>query len=100
MNEQKVYVNPMWFEEKTFNDGGSILKVNIQAEDLIKFLKANKNKDGYVKIVISKRKQVGDKGQTHYAYLDTWQPTTNFKNTPTKEKTKAALDQDPTDSLI
>lgn len=77
----KVYVNAMWFEEKTFDDGGSIIKVNITADDMIKFLKENKNKDGYVKIVVSKRKQVGEKGQTHYAYLDTWQPT--IKSTPT-----------------
>lgn len=90
-NTQKTFVNSMWFEEKTFNDGGSILKVDINAKDMVDFLKQHKNDKGYVKIVISKRKTPGEKGQTHYAYLDTWQPSTSVKTQGVKTPQKAAV---------
>lgn len=88
MSEQKVYANSMWFEEKTFSDGGSILKVNIKADELVKFLKENKNEDGYVKLVISKKKTIEEGKSTHYAYLDTWQPTNKSQAVTTKAVTK------------
>lgn len=71
---EKVYVNSIWFEEKVFDDGGSILKASITVDELIAFLKANKNKEGKVNLVISKKKNIEPKKSTHYAYLDTWQP--------------------------
>lgn len=75
MSEQKQYVNSMWFEEKSFTDGGSILKVNIKADELIKFLNDNKDESGSVKIVISKKRTLEEGKSTHYATLDTWKPT-------------------------
>lgn len=91
---EKVYVNSLWFEEKIFDDGGSILKVNAKADELVKFLKENKNADGYVKLVISKKKNIEPGKSTHYAYLDTWQPTN--RTGPTVGPTSAKVVSKPT----
>ena len=82
---EKVYVNSMWFEEKNFDSGGSILKVNVKADELIKFLKDNKNSDGYVKLVIAKKKNIEPGKSTHYCTLDTW--VSPNKTGPTSTKT-------------
>lgn len=95
---QKQYVNSLWFEEKNFDSGGSILKVNVKVDELVKFLKDNKNKDGYTKLVIAKKKTVEPGKSTHYAYLDTWVPsgqTQSKVSKPTKTKV-----EEPQEELI
>lgn len=55
---------------KTFNNGGSIIKVGIKVSDLAEFVKAHKNDRGYLNLVISERREVGQYGDTHSVYLD------------------------------
>lgn len=75
---EKVYVNSLWFEEKSFGDGGSILKVNIKdTDELIKFIKENRKSDKSLKLVISKKQNIEEGKSTHYAYVDTWEPSNN-----------------------
>ena len=75
-NTSKTFVDSMWLEEKQFTNGGSILKVSMISDKMIEFLQKNKNSKGYVKIVIAKRRELGKNGETHYAYLDIWEPKT------------------------
>ena len=96
----KIYVNAMWFEQKTFDDGGSILKVNTKVDEMIKFLKDHKDENGYVKIVISKRKEVGEKGQTHFATLDTWRPDGSKQSTPKTAVAKPVKNPEPVEEDI
>ena len=87
MNENKkeiVYVNPIWIEEKKLENGNSFLKVSMLADKMIEFLQKNKNNKGYVRITINKRREIGSNGQTHYAALDTWQPSMNGEITTTR----------------
>lgn len=77
-NNQKVYVNSIWVEEKTFPDGGSFLKLSIKVDELIEFLQKNKNEKGKVNLTINKKKNPpqDDKSSSHYTVLDTWKPKT------------------------
>jgi len=73
---QKTYVNSIWVDEKVFTDGGSIIKLNIVAEDLIKFLKENKDESGRVRLSISRKKGEVPEGKSKfYTILDTWKPS-------------------------
>ncbi len=77
MNEQKqkIYVDEIWIDEKTFDDGGSFLKLGIKVDEFIVFLQKHKNEKGRVNLIVSKkRSQVEEGKSTHYSYLDTWQP--------------------------
>ena len=72
--EPKVYVNGFFIREKEFANGGSIMNVSIKASDFEAFAKQHAV-DGYVKIVIERRREPSDKGITHSARLDTWKPS-------------------------
>lgn len=76
MSEPKTYCNAITSaKERTFRDNGSILCVGIKADKMIEFLNQNKNEKGYCNIVLAKRRQASEHGDTHYAYLDTFKPT-------------------------
>ena len=72
MPQDKTYLKCS-AREKQFNDGGSILNVGFNAEWLITFIKANTNARGYFNLCISPRRSVGQYGDTHCVYLDTFQ---------------------------
>ena len=68
--EQKRFVKG-FCKEKEFNNGGSIIKVSISKAD---FNELEENDKGYVNLVVAKRKEVGQFGDTHYIYLDDFKP--------------------------
>jgi|TARA_R110002074_G_scaffold69568_2_gene162132 hypothetical protein len=70
------------FKEKVFDNGGSIIKCAISVDDLYK----KANSDGWIHFDIKQRKEVGEKGQTHYAEVDTWKPNTNQDAGPPTQK--------------
>lgn len=107
--QQKTYLNAAYFEEKEFDNGNSIIKVSIKdINELIQFLQDNKNSDNSIRLVISKKKNIEPNKSTHYAYVDTWQPTnkTTVSNNKTKTTTKPTARKQSTvaaeedDSLI
>jgi transposase len=70
----KQYVNGMIIKEKTFDNGGTQLKVSLKVEELRDQLK-ELDDDGWVNLIITRRKEPSDAGVTHYAYVDPWKPT-------------------------
>lgn len=52
---------------------GGLLKLSFSEKDL-QTLIDNKNEAGYVNLVLSKRKEVSQYGQTHTCKIDTWKP--------------------------
>jgi hypothetical protein len=95
---EKVYVNSAFFDEKVFDDGGSIIKVSIKnVDDFIKFVKENANKDKSLKLVISKKKNVEEGKSSHYSYVDTFVPRSqNTQLPPAKTKpTKKVVAAEP-----
>lgn len=73
MAKDKIYV-PLFVKEHEFKDGGTILKVSCKIDKMIAFLNEHTNSKGYVNMIISRRKEVSQYGDTHYAVLDTWEP--------------------------
>ncbi len=97
---EKVYVNAIYFTEKVFNDGGSILKADVKVDELVKFLKENRTEDGRVRLVISKKKTIEEGKSTHYATLDTWVPNGQKPQVkPVSKPTKKSVEQ-PEEELI
>lgn len=58
---------------KTFSNGGSVINVGIKREDLAEFVRKHTNERGYVNLVIAERREVGQYGDTHSVYLDTYE---------------------------
>jgi hypothetical protein len=71
---EKQYVNGMIIKEKTFDNGGAQLKISIKVEDFAKQLK-ELDDNGWVNLIVTRRKEPSDTGITHYSYVDTWKPT-------------------------
>lgn len=70
MND-KVYVGNG--KEHVFDDGGSIVKLGFSAKDLAIMTKAL-NEKGYTNLVLTKRKEPSQYGDTHYMTIDTFKP--------------------------
>ena len=66
----KEYVNKCKIQERTFDNGGSILKCAFSVDELMKHADEN----GYVVIDLRRRREVSDKGATHYATFNKWKP--------------------------
>lgn len=81
MQPQKVFINGVFINEHVFQDGGSILKVNIPADKidaLAEQLGANAS-NGWTRLVIQKLRQPklnanGKTIATHSLSVDTWKP--------------------------
>ena len=78
---EKKYVNGLVIKERTFDNGGTQLKASIATKDFIEQLK-QEDDNGWVNIVITRRKEPSDKGVTHYAYIDPWKPTPKTNSQP------------------
>jgi hypothetical protein len=57
-------------EEKVFQNGGSILKFGIKAEDL----KGLENERGFINLIIAKKKEPKNDGKDWYCYVDEYNP--------------------------
>ena len=73
MNGEKKYVNGIVIKEKTFDNGGTQLKMSVKVDDFIAELKAVQD-NGWANLIINKRKEMSDKGITHYVQVDPWKP--------------------------
>jgi len=71
---EKQYVNGMIIKEKSFDNGGTQLRMSIKTEDVIAQLK-ELDDNGWCNLIVARRKEPSDAGVTHYSYVDTWKPT-------------------------
>ena len=53
---------------------GERLIIGVKAEELIRFANEHKNERGYINLIVSKRKEPGQYGDTHSVALDDFQP--------------------------
>ena len=86
--QQKIYAPKTSAKQVTFNSGKSILKLGIHAETMIEFLRQHANEKGYVNLGISERREVGQYGDTHCVWLDTWKPNQQRQDQPTQRRTQ------------
>ena len=98
---QKRYINGVFLVEKTFNDGGSILKLSVPAnkiDALAEQLHANAT-NGWTRLVIQKLRepkvnQGGKVTATHSLSVDDWQPGQPKAESPkpmSREQVQAGL---------
>lgn len=91
--EENKYVNGIIIKEKTFDNGGSQLKMSIKVEDFISQLKEVSD-NGWANLIISKRKEASDTGVTHYVKVDTWKPDPNKVGKPSTAQVKVEAESD------
>ena len=65
--EEKTFINGLFIREKQFDNGGSIIKLDVNVESLTKQLNELKNEKGFVSIDIKQRQTKSENGLTHYA---------------------------------
>lgn len=76
MADDKIYVGTA--KEKTFNDGGSIIKIMLSLDGM----KDHFDNYGFtteqgkkkIKLLVSQRREPDQYGNTHYVTIDTWKP--------------------------
>ena len=61
-------------KEKKFSNGGSVIRLSFKDTDIAAFVREHKNEKGYVNLIVAERREVGQYGDTHSVYLDTYQP--------------------------
>ena len=69
MAQDRVYINQCSLREKTFDNGGSLINGAFKVSEL----QEHADENGWVNIVIAKRREVSEKGATHYAYKSEYQ---------------------------
>lgn len=79
-NEEKIYAPVSAKQIKFQSTGNTILKLGINVEKFVAFLKQHQNEKGFVNLGISERKSVGQYGDTHSVWLDTWKPEAQAQN--------------------
>ena len=76
MGTEKIYVGTA--KEKTFDDGGSTINIVMSLDGM----KDHFEKYGFItdkgmhkiKLIVSKRREEDQYGNTHYVTIDTWKP--------------------------
>ena len=71
--EETKYINGILIKERTFDNGGSQMKISIKTEDFINELK-EVDENGWCNLIMNRRKEPSGKGVTHYLKVDTWKP--------------------------
>jgi len=72
--------------KKTFDNGGSVLNCAFKIDDLKQFA----DKGGWINLTIAERREVSEKGATHYAYHNEYKP---------KEQEQPQAATEPEDNL-
>jgi hypothetical protein len=73
MAQDRVYINQCSLKEKVFDNGGSLINAAFKVSEL----EEHADENGWVNIVIAKRREVSEKGATHYAYKSEYQRQDN-----------------------
>ena len=75
MSEEKIFINGVFIREQEFDNGGSIIKVEIpNVSEFAEQLKSLANENGKVSVDIKTRMNKSDNGLTHYMQLNTFIP--------------------------
>jgi hypothetical protein len=61
---------PASIKEHRFNNGNKVLNVAVKVDEMAKYC----NEEGWVNVTIARRRNISEKGQTHYMTLNTWKP--------------------------
>ena len=93
MAQDRVYINQCSLREKVFDNGGSLINAAFKVSEL----QEHADENGWVNLVIAKRREVSEKGATHYAYKSEYQ---RQNSQPQQEMAPAPTQQQPTPNPI
>ena len=93
MAQDRVYINQCSLREKTFDNGGSLINAAFKVSELQEHVDEN----GWVNLVIAKRREVSEKGATHYAYKSEYQ---RQNSQPQQQMAPTPSQQQPTPNPI
>ena len=79
--------------EKVFDNGGSLINAAFKVSEL----QEHADENGWVNLVIAKRREVSEKGATHYAYKSEYQ---RQNSQPQQEMAPTPSQQQPTPNPI
>ena len=92
MAQDRIYINQCSLREKVFDNGGSLINAAFKVSEL----QEHADENGWVNIVIAKRREVSEKGATHYAYKREYQR----QNTQQQSQQDDMQQQQPTSNPI
>jgi hypothetical protein len=85
MTEKEYLISSI--RKKEFSNGGSVLNCSFKLDDLEKYA----NDGGWINLTIAERREVSDKGATHYAYNNDYEPKKQedktYAETPSPKQT-------------
>lgn len=90
----KVYVPRSSAKEKSFQDGGSLIKLGFKADDLIAFANQHKNDKGFLNLTVSKRRTPSQYGDTHSVSLDSYTKSDQSSSAPQSPRGEQPVDSD------
>ena len=86
-------------KEKTFQNGGSVISLSLEIDELERIYEAYgfKTKSGkrYVRLTVGKRREVGKYGETHTLEVDTWKPDQNAQGSHQNTSNDAGYQKRP-----
>ena len=88
MAKETTFINKCSIKEHVFDNGDSVLNMAVHVNELI----IHKNGDGWINLSICKRREKSDKGVTHYAKLNDYEPRVDEDSV--KEESKSDSDDD------
>ena len=78
--EEKIFMNGIFVREKTFDNGGSILNVDIvNVNEFAKQLQQHAKGDGKITLEIKSRREKAENGLTHYVEVSQFVPKEKSK---------------------
>ena len=93
MTQDRVYINQCSLREKVFDNGGSLINAAFKVSEL----QEHADENGWVNLVIAKRREVSEKGATHYAYKSEYQ---RQNSSQPMQKSSQQQQQQPTPNPI
>ena len=86
MSEEKTFMDGLFIREKEFDNGGSIIKVDIDVNRFTKQIEELKNEKGFVSVDIKRRLNKSENGLTHYAEQNKFIPKTQTQQNQQGDK--------------
>jgi len=93
--DEKTFINGLFIREREFNNGGSIIKIDIDVNALTTQLEQLRNAKGFVSIDLKKRREKSENGLSHYAELNTFIPKTQTQQNQQGQKFTTGDDDVP-----
>lgn len=95
MANEKQYIKNVTLKMREFSNGGQQMNFSLHLEKFIEQCRVVVNEKGYVNLCISSRKAIGQYGNTHSLWVNTWTPKTKEDTSaPAPEQIKQQQSED------